>query len=251
MIEFRTDALHANLYENHGKPLVVIIGGSRKGIWSRIDPEFLEYLKTNFNVLIPAYFGVEGFPATLSRVPLDKIISGIKSIQERLKLTDDGTMIIGNSKGAEAALLISKYICARAIVACVPSCFVWQGIPAGLGDFLLPKSSWTFDGRELPYIRLKYDFRIIQDIRNKVYRSCYERSLAENKRAGTAIDLSQFKGRLLLLSSDVDTYWPSKEMSEKMVRDFKIDVVHKVLHAEGHYFQENKDAIRETIQFLH
>jgi hypothetical protein len=43
MIEFRSKDLYADLYENPGKPLIAIIGGSRGGIWSRISPEFLDY----------------------------------------------------------------------------------------------------------------------------------------------------------------------------------------------------------------
>jgi hypothetical protein len=68
--------------------------------------------------------------------------------------------------------------------------------------------------------------------------------------AEARIDLSQYKGKLLLLSAKVDNYWPSKEMSDSIVRDFKIDVVHKVLDLNGHYFQEYDESINETISFL-
>jgi hypothetical protein len=44
--EFRTKELYADLYENGSKPLVVIIGGSRKDIWS-VSPLLLNYLQEN------------------------------------------------------------------------------------------------------------------------------------------------------------------------------------------------------------
>jgi hypothetical protein len=64
------------------------------------------------------------------------------------------------------------------------------------------------------------------------------------------IDLSQYKGKLLLLSSVVDNFWPSKEMCDVIVRDYKIDVTHKVLNLTGHYFQDYEESIKETINFL-
>lgn len=228
----------------------MIIGGSRGDIWTRIAPDFLDYLKNNYNVLIFAYFGVDGLPRTLTKVPLEYFINGINIIKKKIKVTDDDTIIIGNSKGAEASLLISKYIKARSIIACVPSCYVWQGIPSGLLDFVLPKSSWTINNRQIPFIRMKYNSKIIKDIKNKVYRTCYEKSIKDNKKSDTAIDMSSYKGKLLLLSSDIDTFWPSKEMCNKMENDFKIDITHKVLHVAGHYFQECEEAIKETIKFL-
>jgi uncharacterized protein len=248
-MEFRSKELYADLHVNEGKPLVVIIGGSRAGIWS-IAPSFLDYLKRHYSVLLLAYFGVDGLPKKLKQVPLEYFIRGIEKVRALLKLKDQEVAIIGNSKGGEAALLISEYVNPRAVIACVPSCYVWQGIPKDVFDMMFPRSSWTCQGKPLPFIRMRYDRKILRDIRNKVFRSCYQKSMDANIDPKVRIDLSRYRGKLLLLSSDVDTYWPSKEMCEILVRDFHIDVTHKVLHLTGHYFQEYEESIRETIQFL-
>ena len=104
-MELRSKELYADLCENPGKPLVVIIGGSRKGIWS-ISPELLDYLRERYSVLIFAYFGVDKLPPFLEEIPLEYFINGINLVKKSLNLHDQDISIIGNSKGAEAALLL-------------------------------------------------------------------------------------------------------------------------------------------------
>jgi hypothetical protein len=99
--QFRSNELYADLYENGNKPLVVIIGGSQVGVWS-ISPLLLNYLKIHYNVLIFAYFGVDGLPKTLRRVPLEYFINGINKVKNQLDLENKDVTFIGNSKGAEA-----------------------------------------------------------------------------------------------------------------------------------------------------
>jgi hypothetical protein len=60
----------------------------------------------------------------------------------------------------------------------------------------------------------------------------------------------KYQGKLFLLSSDLDIFWSSKEMSDILVEKRKDKVVHKVLHVSGHYFQDNPEAISETISIL-
>jgi len=251
MIQFRTKELYADLYKNKGKPLVVIIGGSSAGIWAHIDTSFMNYLTANYNVLVFAYFGVEGLPKYLKKVPLEYFINGINQIKDILMLKDTEITFIGNSKGAEATLLIvSKYFSRCNTVACVPSCYVWQGITKSAKDFFSVKSSWTYQNKELPFIKLRFDSETIRDLINKSYCSSYEKGIKHYMNAKTIIDLSNFKGRLLLLSAEQDNYWPSKLMCEKIANNFKIDVIHKVLNLREHYFQEYEEPINEIIKFL-
>ena len=64
------------------------------------------------------------------------------------------------------------------------------------------------------------------------------------------IDLSQYNGKLLLLSAEVDNYWPSKEMCNEIEREAKTGVTHRVLNLTDHHFLENDESIREIIRFL-
>lgn len=249
--QFRTKELYADFYRNEGKPLVVIIGGSSAGIWSHIDPSLMNYLTLNYNVLVFAYFGVEGLPNHLIKVPLEYFINGINRVKEMLKLNDTDITFIGNSKGAEATLLIvSKCFNRCNTVACVPSCYVWQGITKTPKDFFSVKSSWTYQNKALPFIKMRFDYETIRDLRNKIYCSSYEKGIKHNMNAKAVIDLSHFEGKLLLLSAEHDNFWPSKRMCEEIVDRFKIDVEHKALNLREHYFQEYEEPIKETIRFL-
>ena len=249
-MEFRSRELYADLYENEGKPLMAIVGGSREGI-AIVSPKLLDYLKMHYNVLVFAYFGVGQLPNALEKIPLEYFINGIKQVMKLVRIQDQDIFLIGNSKGGEAILLlISKHISAKAAIACVPSCYVWQGIPRNLFSALFPRSSWTFNKSQIPFIKFKYDRQIIRDMRNNIYLSCSIKSISKNKNLNAKIDLNQYKGRLLLLSAEVDPYWPSKEMCNAIERDAKIDVTHKVLNLNGHHFLEYDESIKEMISFL-
>lgn len=249
--QFRTKELYADLHMNEGKPLVVIIGGSSPDIWMHIDTSFMNYLKDNYNVLVFAYFGVNGLPKYLKKIPLEYFIKGINQIKDMLMLKETDITFIGNSKGAEATLLIvSKYFNRCNTIACVPSCYVWQGITKSVKDFFSIKSSWTYQNKELPFIKLRFDYETIRDLRNKNYCSSYGKGIKHNMNTKAIIDLSNFKGKLLLLSAEQDNYWPSKFMCEKIVNSFNIDVIHKTLNLKEHYFQEYEEPINETINFL-
>jgi hypothetical protein len=248
--QFRSAELYADLYENGSKPLVVIIGGSRAGIWS-ISPILADYLKENFNVLIFAYFGVPGLPGTLRNVPLEYFINGINRIKDMLKLKNEDITFIGNSKGAEATLLVvSKCFNNSNVVACVPSCYGWQGITKTWKDMFVIRPSWTYGGKDIPYIKMKFDTETILQLMKKSYCASYQKGIAENMNEAALIDLSYFKGKLLLLSAEKDNYWPSKAMCLTIMEKFNIDAVHKCLNQTGHYFQDYEEPVNETILFL-
>jgi hypothetical protein len=119
-----------------------------------------------------------------------------------------------------------------------------------LFSVLFSRPSWTYNGKPIPYIKFKYNKQIIRDIKNKIFLSCSIKSISKNKNLKAKINLDQYKGKLLLLSAEVDNYWTSKEMCNVIERDFKIDVTHKVLNINGHYFLEYDESVKEIIDFL-
>jgi esterase/lipase len=249
MVEFRSKELYADFYGNSGKPLIVLIGGSQKGI-AVIAPQLLDYLKEHYNVLVFAYFGVGDLPAYLEKIPLEYFIKGIDQVKIKYALQNQNVSIIGNSKGGEAALLLTRFISPRVTIACVPSCYAWQGIPHGLLSVFFPRSSWTLNQKQIPFIRLKFDQQARQDIKNKIYYSSYKNAITPQANREAKIDLSQYSGKLLLLSAEVDNYWPSREMCNEIEQDAKIDVTHKILNLSGHHFLEYDESIKEIIDFL-
>jgi uncharacterized protein len=250
MMELRNKELYGDFYENKNMPLVVIIGGSIAGI-PKISNDFLEYLQSKYSVLVLAYFGVGDLPKELVRIPLEYFINAIHYFKDKLQLTDNEVTVIGSSKGGELVLLlISEYIHPHAAIACVPSCYVWQGIPTNMQSILFPKSSWTIGNKEVPFVKFRYSKEIIKDIKNKEYSSCHEKSIVMNKNQQAIIDVNNYHGRLLLLSAETDHYWPSKAMCTLIEKNGNSNMKHVVLNLAGHYFLEYEQSGKEMIAFL-
>lgn len=252
MKEYRTRELFGDFYENENKnkPLLVVIGGSIAGI-PTISKGLMEYFQTNFHVLVLAYFGVGDLPKHLQRIPLEYFIHAVNYFKRELNLCDDQIFMIGSSKGGELVLLlISEYLHPGAAIACVPSCYVWQGIPSGMKSTLFPKSSWTFEGKDVPFVRFRYNRKIISGIRRQEYLPCHEKSIQRNQNTQALIHLDHFKGSLLLLSAETDHFWPSKEMCAFLKDNHCNKIKHVTLNMKGHYFLEYQETGKEMIAFL-
>ncbi len=252
MKEYRTRELYGDFYENEhkDKPLLVVIGGSVAGI-PTISKALLEYFQANFHVLVLAYFGIGDLPEHLQRIPLEYFIHAVDYFKSKLGLGDDQVLMIGSSKGGELVLLlISQYIHPGIAIACVPSCYVWQGIPDGLKSILFPRSSWTFKGKDLPFVRFRYNRKIISGIRGQEYLPCYEKSIQCNQNQQALIHLDHFKGSLLLLSAETDHFWPSKAMCAFLKDNPGNKIKHITLNINGHHFLQYQESGKEMMGFL-
>jgi uncharacterized protein len=249
----RNKELYGDYYENRNKnkPLLVIIGGSKSGI-PTIGDSLFDYFKLNYNVLVLAYFGVEKLPKNLERIPLEYFINAISYFKGKLNITDNGVVLVGSSKGGELVLLlISKSVNSSIAIACVPSCYVFQAIPNNIFSIMFPRSSWTIKNREIPFVKFRFNKEILRDIRNKIYLSCYEKSIELNKNARALINIDNYKGKLLLISAEIDQYWPSKEMCNRLAESGnRNNIQHIVLDVEGHYLLEYEKSSNEIIKYL-
>jgi hypothetical protein len=251
MQEYRSKEIYGDLYENGSKPLAVVIGGSRAGIPS-LGKNLFDYLSANYNLLLLAYFGVGDLPKTLERVPIEYFVNAVRLVQTKLKLDERQVVMIGNSKGAEIALILTKYLQSAITIACVPGCYVFQGLPVNFFSLMFPKSSWSFNHKDLPYIKFSVGKDISADIKNKIYTSCYERSIKKHFNKNALIDIGAYKGGILLLSAEHDKFWPSKKMSHILVENnrHQVDISHTVLDLEGHYFLQYEASSTEMIRYL-
>lgn len=254
MKEYRSKEIYGDFYENDSKPLVVILGGSRPGLPAPLSEELLNYLKNNYNLLLLAYFGVGDLPKSLENVPMEYFINAINFIKEKYKIADNQVVVIGQSKGGEAALLLSNYMQSAITIACVAGCYVFQGLPYNLFSLKMahPKSSWSFDNTELPYIKFYIDEDILEDAKNKNFCKCYEKSIEKNFNKDALINIDNYKGKILFLSAENDKYWPSKKMSNILVENSKKknNISHISLDLEGHYFLNYEQSVNEIISYL-
>jgi uncharacterized protein len=154
------------------------------------------------------WFGGPGQPPGICEVPLEAFTAAL----DELAGFSDHLVVIGISKGAEAALLVaSRDRRVAAVAALSPSSVVWANVGAGVDGQTRPqRSSWTEGGVALPFVRYDDHWTPAPD-RPASYRTLYEQSLvthAEDVAAAT-IPVERIKGPVLVSAGGDDQVWPS------------------------------------------
>jgi dipeptidyl aminopeptidase/acylaminoacyl peptidase len=77
-------------------------------------------------------------------------------------------------------------------------------------------------------------------------------SIEKNYNKDALINIDNYKGRVLLLSSENDMYWPSKNMCNILAENSKNkdNIKHVTLDLEGHSFLGYEQSVNEIIKFL-
>ena len=218
--EVTEGGLRANFYQACAtrRRVIIYLGGSEGGMPFVSREERLQpLLDLGHPVLCLAYFGVDGLPPSLERIPLEYFERALDWLSRQPDIINEYA-IIGCSKGGELALLLaSRYTQVKAVVASVPSHVVWQGIPNGFPRFPLG-SSWSYAGKNLPFVPIRFSPALIAGLMTSRFRKAYERALLNKKRVAQAtIPVEKIGGPVLLISGREDTLWPSTPMCEQVV----------------------------------
>ena len=241
-IEVRDGGLVANLWIPEGKgpfPGLLLLGGSGGGMgWQDEVGELLA--SRGFLSLALAYFGLDGLPDELERVPLEYVDIGLTFLRLQSQVDSEQIGVVGVSKGGELALLVASMRPElHAVVAFVPSGFVWQSIADGYPL----TSSWSYRGAEVPYLLYGSVERptSIADF----YRAGIEQAGPETLTAAT-IPVERIKGPILLLSGRADNLWPSTDLCERIVtrlgeQRFGYPVEHHAYPDAGHLISRVRD----------
>jgi uncharacterized protein len=140
-------------------PGIIVMGGAGGGLSSANAVGSL-LAEAGYAALALAYFGIEDLPTRLEEIPLEYFKRAIDYMRSHPSVEPSKIGLIGTSKGGEGALLVSAtYQEVGAVVAYSPSHVVFQGIAeTGLKE-TIPKSSWTLDGKPVPFVpfRINYD----------------------------------------------------------------------------------------------
>jgi dienelactone hydrolase len=157
--DVRENGLVGVLYRPGGGerlPGVVLLGGAEGGMH---EDDAALLAGHGFAVLALAYYGMPGLPPTLRDIPLEYFGRALDHLRHHPGVQAERLAVVGVSKGGEAALLIgSIFPGLRAVISVVGSGLVTQGISQDVldGSFLeimaTPVASWTYQGRELPYL---------------------------------------------------------------------------------------------------
>jgi pimeloyl-ACP methyl ester carboxylesterase len=154
-----------------------------------------------YDVLAPRWFDERISEIPLESFPLDELAA-----------RNDRLVVMGMSRGAEAALLLgTRDDRIDAVVAIAPSAYVWGWIENGEQT-----SAWTWQGEPLPFVRFDLDWQPDADPPSYVgyYRQSLERCPAGAEAA--RIPAERFKGDLLLVAGGDDQVWPSVEFAEQI-----------------------------------
>ncbi len=218
MMEVRDCGLVASfcLPSTPGKhPGVIVLGGSDGGIDPARSTATL-LAEQGYAALALAYFRFEQLPKQLEEIPLEYFKQAIDWMSCNPSVDSSRIGLMGTSKGGEAALLVSAtYPEIRAVVAYVPSHVVFQAIPSSFRK-QTAKSSWTLQGKPVPFVPFRYDLRLIWQ--HGFLLGLYLGSLKNRQAVERAIiSVERINGPILLISGKEDAVWPSSMMCDCVI----------------------------------
>ena len=198
-------------------PAVLMLGGAEGGLH---EDDAALLAAPGYVVLALAYYGMPGLPPTLTDIPVEYFGTALSYLRDRADIAAGRIAVHGVSKGGEAALLIgSIFPAVRAVVSVVGGGLITQGISQGVqtGSLLeilrTPVASWTYQGRELPYLPNVVTPRMeaAVDAGGPVSLGWAAPDLSRaDKVAEAAIAVDRIAGPVLLISgADDQTYGPA------------------------------------------
>lgn len=241
--EIRESGVVANLFVPAGEgpfPTVVVVGGSGGGF---ADGLAGLYASHGYATLSLAYFNVEGLPDELLNIPLEYFDNALTWLKTQPEVDPNRLAVSGISRGGELSLLLaSRHPEYRAVVAYVPSGYLW-GAVSRLPDSEVPDAfpSWTLNGKGLPYVeRVRNDAMQPGPDGVVSLTPAFLRYLENKGRAAAAeIPVEAINGPILLISGKEDALWPSAVFSQLIVdrlaaNDFAFPVEHLSYEGAGH-----------------
>lgn len=187
---------------------VLVLSGSS----GRIERERARLLARNGSAALTfRWFGGAGQPPGVCEVPLETFLPALDQLAD----LSDRVVVLGVSKSAEAGLLLAvRDPRITSVVGLSPTSMVWANVGPGLDGLDRPqRSSWTWHGRPLPFVR--YDESWEPDGDPPRFRGMYEQSL---RIAGAATDaarvpVEEIAADVLLAAGGDDQLWPSLEFA--------------------------------------
>lgn len=155
------------------------------------------------------WFGGPRQSPGICEVPLETFTAALDLLSQNA----DRLVVLGTSKGAEAALLVAAHDArVDAVAAFAPPHVVWANVGAGTDGRDRPlRSSWTLGGRPLPFV--PYTDHWEPDGDPPAFRGLYEASLARypGQAERAALPVERIAGDVLLAAGGDDQVWPADE----------------------------------------
>ena len=215
-------------------PTVIILHGSEGGDLGRLRDVAARYAAQGFAALALAYWAppYNNIPSARPHhlnTPIELIGRARDWLARQPEADPDRIGLFGWSKGAEFSEVAAvQYPWVRAVAACVPTDIVWEGDASGDwgggGPGGAPTnqraSSWSWQGRPLPYVPL-LRYREDAGYRTNTDRYVRSREQSPTEAAAAVIPLARARARVLLLGSDRDSVWASGDMARTLGERFR------------------------------
>ncbi len=209
------------------RPAIIVLGGSEGGLWE--GPAAL-LASHGYVALALGYFGLEGLPPDLVRIPLEYFETAIGWLQSRDDVASERLAVMGDSRGGELALLLgSTFPQIRAVVGVASVGVMLPGFKSrrfemvGLVEMVIRRPpGWTYRGTPLPCwvpgssfsSILSYGWKRL--VRAPVAATPFFLEAMKDKDAleRAAIPVERTNGPVLLLSGEDDQFCPCGPLSE-------------------------------------
>jgi uncharacterized protein len=199
----------------NGWGIVVLAGSSGRTDVARARL----FADAGFIALALRWFGGEGQAPGICEIPLEIFFSATsRLLQEGAK----HIAYIGASKGAEAALLVATLDPRIDLVmALSPTSVVWANSGVGRDGLALPlRSSWTYQGEPLPFVRYDLSAPIVMVDGPPWYRSYVEQSLItySGDIEAATIHVEAARADIILVAGSADALWPSDVFARALAK---------------------------------
>ena len=218
------------------RPIVIVLGGSGGGF----DLDKAAVLaRHGFATLSLAYFGLPGLPPWLHRVPLEYFARAMAWLGHQPEVDARRMGVLGISRGAELALLLSStFPEIRAVVAYAPSAVAWGsgGRDKATGEII---PCWTRGGEAIPFAPLPLRGFMVRSAlpvgllhRSVKFRKLFRAALRNRDAIARAqIPAERTRGPILLISGGDDHVWPASRMAEMICARLRAqNFTHSVEH---------------------
>ncbi len=245
----KTGGFHGELFrpardEYPGKVLICFGGSDGKFELARMLAGVFQ--KRGLTTLALAYVMEEGLPDCFYHVPIDPLEAAAKRLHE---MGFEKVGLWGISKGAELALTAGSLLpnLVNAVAAVAPMSIVCQGFSKEKGITVMPGSSWSFHGEEVPYQSFGIEkFPFGQVLRKSLKArevTMYDLyfPMVEHPDPAAVIRVENITGPVLLISSRMDTMWPSEPAAKRIMErlrehDFPYSYRHLSYEYGSHLF---------------
>lgn len=222
----KTDGFHGELFRPEqdsypGRVLICFSGSDGKFELSRMLAQVFQ--AHGLTALALAYVMEEGLPRQFYHVPIDPLEAAAVRLHD---MGYEKVGLWGISKGAELALTAGSLLpgLVNAVVAVAPMNTVCQGFSKTKGITIMPGSTWTFHGEEVPYSSFRMDRFPLGKVLGKSLKAreltMYDLyiPLVNNPNPDAVIQTERITGPILLISSKMDTMWPSGPAAEQVMK---------------------------------